>query len=136
MRSLVKYPQSLAIRTMSDEFHYKQALIVRLDIKIGRGKIAVQCAHAAVSAAEQARVAFHDWWKDWINEGQAKIALKVPNLNAILNLERQARAKRIPYYTVEDRGLTQIPPGTITCLGIGPAPSHILDVLTGDLALL
>ena len=121
---------------MSDKFDYKQALIVRLDLKIGRGKIAVQCAHAAVSAADQARVAFHDWWKGWINEGQAKIALKVPDLNAILDLERKARAKRLPYYVVEDRGLTQIPPGTITCLGIGPAPSHILDGLTGDLPLL
>lgn len=121
---------------MSDEFRYKQALIVRLDLKIGRGKVAVQCAHAAVSAAEQARVGFHDWWKDWINEGQAKIALKVPDLGAILDLERQAGAKRLPHYLVEDRGLTQVPPGTVTCLGIGPAPSHLLDVLTGDLSLL
>ena len=125
-----------AIRIMSGGFHCKQALIVRLDLKIGRGKIAVQCAHAAVSAAERARIKFPEWWKNWMDEGQAKIALKVPDLNAIFKLMREAQAKQLPYHMVEDRGLTQIPPGTVTCLGIGPAPSHLLDSLTGELALL
>ena len=121
---------------MSNGFHYKQALIMRLDLKIGRGKIAVQCAHAAVSAAEQARITFPEWWKSWIEEGQAKIALKVRDLDAILQLKREANSGRLPHYMVQDKGLTQIPPGTITCLGIGPAPSHLLDRLTGDLPLL
>jgi peptidyl-tRNA hydrolase, PTH2 family len=121
---------------MPESFGYKQALIVRLDLKIGRGKIAVQCAHAAVSAADEARARFPEWWKHWIDEGQAKIALKVQDLETILRLEREARVARLPHYLVEDRGLTQIPPGTITCLGIGPAPSHTLDRLTGDLPLL
>ena len=48
---------------MSQEFAYKQALIIRLDLKIGRGKIAVQCSHAAVSAAEEARIRFPQWWR-------------------------------------------------------------------------
>ncbi len=109
---------------------------MRLDLKIGRGKIAVQCAHAAVSAAEEARARFPEWWKRWIDEGQAKIAVKVPDLEAILRLEREAKAKRLPHHIVEDRGLTQVPPGTITCLGIGPAPSPLLDSLTGRLPLL
>jgi peptidyl-tRNA hydrolase, PTH2 family len=121
---------------MPADFAYKQALIVRLDLKIGRGKVAVQCAHAAVSASNEARAAFPDWWKHWIQEGQMKIALKVPDLEAIMNLKREAAAKGLPHYVVEDRGLTQVPPGTITCLGIGPAPSRLLDVLTGDLPLL
>jgi peptidyl-tRNA hydrolase, PTH2 family len=121
---------------MPEGFGYKQALIIRLDLKIGRGKIAVQCAHAAVSAADEARARFPEWWKHWMREGQAKIALKVPDLEGILTLEKQARANGLPYYVVEDRGLTQVPPGTITCLGIGPAPSHLLDCLTGELPLL
>jgi len=37
---------------------------------------------------------------------------------------------------VRDRGLTQVPPGTITCLGLGPAPADLLDSLTGNLTLL
>jgi peptidyl-tRNA hydrolase, PTH2 family len=121
---------------MPEGFVYKQALIVRLDLKMGRGKIAVQCAHAAVSSANEARARFPEWWKHWMDEGQAKVALKVPDLEAILRLEMEARAKRLPHYLVEDRGLTQVPLGTVTCLGIGPAPSHLLDSLTGDLSLL
>ncbi len=121
---------------MSREFEYKQALIIRLDIKIGRGKIAVQCAHAAVTAAEEARVKFPDWWRPWKQEGQAKIALKVPDLPTIMRLNGEAKARRLPHCIIEDRGLTQVPPGTVTCLGIGPAPAHLVDELTGDLALL
>lgn len=121
---------------MPESFGYKQALIIRLDLKIGRGKIAVQCAHAAVSAADEARTRFPEWWKHWVGEGQAKIALKVSDLESLLRLEMEARVKRLPHYLVKDKGLTQVPPGTVTCLGIGPAPSHLLDALTGDLALL
>ena len=121
---------------MSQEFKYKQALIIRLDLKIGRGKIAIQCSHAAVSAAEQARIRFPQWWKAWLEDGQRKIALKVPDLDALLNLENNARRNRLPFYLVRDRGLTQVPPDTITCVGIGPAPSNLVDNLTGDLALL
>jgi peptidyl-tRNA hydrolase, PTH2 family len=121
---------------MSQEFEYKQALIVRLDLKIGRGKIAVQCSHAAVSAAEEARIHFPQWWKAWLEEGQRKIALKVPHLEVLLRLENTARRNRLPVYLVRDRGLTQVPPDTVTCVGIGPAPSNLVDNLTGDLSLL
>ena len=121
---------------LSERFGYKQALIFRLDLKIGRGKIAVQCAHAAVGASEEARYKFPDWWKNWLEEGQRKIALKVPGLEEILKLQREASAKRLPVSLVKDMGLTQIPPGTVTCVGIGPAPSRLIDELTGDLPLL
>ena len=121
---------------MSQEFTHKQALIVRFDLKIGQGKIAVQCSHAAVSAAEEARIHFPQWWKAWLEEGQRKIALKVPDLKTLLHLEDAARRNRLPVYLVRDRGLTQVPPDTVTCVGIGPAPSNLVDNLTGDLSLL
>jgi len=132
----LKYCDNWDIWEMSQEFAYKQALIIRLDLKIGRGKIAVQCSHAAVSAAEEARIRFPQWWKGWLEDGQRKIALKVPDLDALLNLENVARRNRLPVYLVRDRGLTQVPPDTVTCVGIGPAPSNLVDNLTGDLALL
>jgi len=35
-----------------------------------------------------------------------------------------------------DRGLTEIDPGTITCIGIGPDEERVLDKITGNLKLL
>lgn len=121
---------------MTDEYRFKQALVVRLDLGMGRGKLAVQCSHAAVSAAEKARTDFPRWWESWIGEGQCKVALKVRKLEALMELERKARGMNLPFYRVTDRGLTQIPPGTLTCLGIGPAPTDTIDSLTGGLSLL
>jgi len=37
---------------------------------------------------------------------------------------------------VHDRGLTQVEPGTATCVGIGPAPADLVDKITGTLPLL
>jgi peptidyl-tRNA hydrolase, PTH2 family len=121
---------------MSDDFRFKQVLVIRSDLEMGRGKAAVQCAHAAVSAAEEARNHLHSWWKSWMEEGQLKVAVKVPDLDSVLDLERKGRSKGIPAHLVRDRGLTQVPPGTITCLGLGPAPADIVDSLTGNLTLL
>src|SRR5438309_12124281 len=121
---------------MSESFRFKQVLVVRLDLDMGRGKAAVQCAHAAVCAAEEARNHLHTWWKSWMEEGQLKVAVKVPDLDSVLDLERKGRSKGIPVHMVRYRWLTQVPAGTITCLGLGPAPADIVDSLTGKLALL
>jgi PTH2 family peptidyl-tRNA hydrolase len=123
------------LKSMS-EFHYKQVIVFRSDLKLSKGKIAAQSGHAAVSAAEEARKHHKVWWKAWISEGQCKIAVKVKSEKEILELEKQAKELALPYALIMDRGLTEVPPGTITCLGIGPAPSEIVDKLTGRLPLL
>ncbi len=118
------------------EFEYKQAIVIRTDIKMSKGKIAAQAGHAAVSAAEQARKRHNEWWKAWLEEGQCKIALKAESEEELLKLEKEAKASNMPYALIVDRGLTEIPPGTVTCLGIGPAPSALVDKVTGKLPLL
>ncbi|TMI41971.1 peptidyl-tRNA hydrolase [Candidatus Bathyarchaeota archaeon] len=115
---------------------YKQVLVVRSDLKMGKGKIAVQCSHAAVSASEEARKSSLDWWRIWMHEGQSKVAVKVSGLSPILDLERRSRENGLPFYVVRDMGLTQVEPGTVTCIGIGPGPVVRVDLLTGDLPLL
>jgi len=103
---------------------------------MGKGKIAAQAGHAAVSAAEEARKHWQKWWKAWLDEGQCKIAVKVNSEAELLSLEDMARAARLPRALVFDRGLTQLEPGTMTCLAIGPAPSYEVDKITGKLTLL
>jgi PTH2 family peptidyl-tRNA hydrolase len=118
------------------EFRYKQVIVFRSDLKLSKGKIASQAGHAAVSAAEEARKRHRVWWEAWIYEGQCKIAVKVKTEKELLELEKQAKQLALPNALIVDRGLTEIPPDTVTCLGIGPAPAENVDKLTGKLPLL
>jgi len=118
------------------EFKYKQVIVIRSDLKMGKGKIVAQAGHAVISAAEEARKHFQKWWKAWLDEGQCKIAVKVKNEEELLKLEKMAEKSELPRALISDRGLTQLQPGTITCLAIGPAPSREVDKITGKLALL
>jgi len=124
------------VALLTENFEIKQVLVVRTDLGMGRGKMAVQCSHAAVSSAELARTRFRDWYDKWMREGKAKIALKVKDEDQLLELEKRARSIPIPSYIVRDMGLTQVPTGTITCIGLGPAPVTTVDTLTGKLRLL
>ncbi len=118
------------------EFEYKQVIVFRTDVKMGKGKIAAQAGHAAVSAAEEARKRHRIWWEAWLFEGQRKIAVKVKDEKELLELDSAAKDLGLPTALIVDRGLTQVPEGTVTCLGIGPAPESLVDKLTGKLQLL
>ena len=115
---------------------FKQVLAVRSDLDMGRGKIAVQCSHGAVSAAEEARKHFTEWWRGWLEDGQTKVAVKVSGLDQIVDLGRRSGQEGLPHFIVRDMGLTQVEPGTITCISIGPGPAAKIDALTGNLPLL
>ena len=117
-------------------FRYKQVIVMRNDLKMRRGKIAAQAGHAAVSAAEEARKNCSGWWKAWITEGQCKIVVRAESEQGLLELEEKAKKSKLPSTLIIDRGLTEILPGTITCLAIGPAPSVQIDAVTGQLPLL
>jgi PTH2 family peptidyl-tRNA hydrolase len=111
-------------------------IVVRTDLKMSKGKVAAQAGHAAVSASEYARKNRPEWWSPWFSEGQCKIAVKAKSEAEIEEIERKARSAGLPVALIVDRGLTQIPPNTTTCLGIGPAPANKVDTITGKLSLL
>jgi len=117
------------------EFRYKQVIVLRADLKMSAGKAAAQAGHAAVSAAEKARAEHRDWWRRWMEEGQRKIVLKVSSEEDLLRIEREAKALNLPTALITDMGLTELKPGTKTSLGIGPAPSELVDRVTGKLPL-
>ncbi len=101
-----------------------------------KAKSPLKQAHAAISAAQDAYVHHKKWWDAWLFEGQKKVALKVATEKELCELEEAAEDLGLPHALIIDRGLTQIPEGSITCLGIGPAPSGMIDRLTGQLKLL
>lgn len=115
---------------------YKMVLVVRGELRLTAGKAAVQAAHAAVLLVERARSRDDRGLGAWLRQGQKKIALVVPTLAELETLERQARARGIPVAWVEDAGFTEVPAGTRTCLGLGPAPASEIDGVTGTLPLL
>jgi len=119
-----------------EEFKYKQVIAMRIDLEMGKGKLAVQVSHAAVSAAEETRKKYPKWLQAWLKEGQCKVAVKVKSLAELLELQKEATQMELPHSLITDRGLTQLPPDTVTCLGIGPAPSLKIDKITGKLPLL
>jgi PTH2 family peptidyl-tRNA hydrolase len=125
------------VKQLSQEkMDYKQVIAVRTDLQMGKGKIAAQVGHAAISAAEETRKQHREWWQAWLKEGQCKVIVKVSSLEQLLELQRQGIQLELPHSLVTDRGLTQLPPHTVTCLGIGPAPSRQVDKITGNLPLL
>ncbi|RLE65844.1 MAG: peptidyl-tRNA hydrolase [Thermoprotei archaeon] len=117
-------------------FYFKQSIVIRDDIKMSRGKIAAQAAHAAVTAAELARKNFPEWFKEWFNEGQKKVVLRASSEKELLELYEKAKEKKLPTAIIRDMGLTEIPPGTITAIAIGPAPEKLVDDITKHLPLL
>ncbi|RDE14188.1 MAG: aminoacyl-tRNA hydrolase [Candidatus Thorarchaeota archaeon] len=121
---------------ITGKFQYKQVIAVRTDLGMSRGKMAVQVAHGSLSASENARVAHQDIWQAWYREGQKKVAVKVASEEELLELRREAINHRLSHALIRDAGMTELPPGTITVLGIGPAKSEIMDKVTGDLKLL
>lgn len=123
----------------------KQAIIIRDDLKMGKGKIAAQASHASTKAAIEAKEGiiedktlsenFKAWFLAWDNDLYKKIVLKANSEKELTDLYLQAM-DHLPCFLVEDMGLTQIEPHTITALAIGPAPDEMVDTITKGLKLL
>ncbi len=117
----------------------KQVIIVRSDLRMSRGKLAVQVAHASVSCIleiiEKGGV-WREWLKEWVRSGQKKVVVKVDSKEELEDRYKRALELGIPASYIIDAGRTELEPGTPTCVGLGPAPSSIIDKVTGDLKLL
>ena len=113
----------------------KQVIVVRTDLDMGKGKIAAQVGHACVLGAEHVRKSNPDWFSEWWS-GQEKVVLKVMNLKELEQIKQDAIEFNLPWSEITDAGHTQIAPGTITCISVGPAPEEKIDRITGDLKLL
>ena len=115
---------------------YKMVFVVRAELRLTAGKAAAQVGHAAEMLVLAAQKRAPEVLENWLAAGQKKIVLTAPSLTDLEQLATQARARGIPVAWVQDAGLTEVAPGTKTCIGLGPGPSAQLDPVTGSLPLL
>jgi len=122
----------------------KLVLVVRTDLGMTKGKIAAQCSHATLACyktlfkaaqrapgSPEARLL-----RRWERGGQAKIAVQVRGHDDVMQLMGVARSLGVTAEVIADAGRTQIEPGSLTVLGVGPAPKSLVDKVTGHLKLL
>ena len=110
----------------------KQVIVVNEALRLPRGKLSAQVAHAAVEAF---LTAAPDAQRGWLQAGMPKVVLQGSSEDELTDLAQRAIAAGLPVALIRDAGRTVVAPGTITCLGIGPSEEERVDRVTGDLAL-
>ncbi len=111
---------------------FKQAIIVDDDLELSKGKMAAQVAHASLGAYRKASSNIQDKWE---RQGEKKVILALGE-NSLQDLLRKAERNKIPAHIVKDAGRTEIKPGTVTALGLGPEEDSKIDTITGSLKLI
>ncbi|KAL9226840.1 hypothetical protein vseg_002607 [Gypsophila vaccaria] len=114
----------------------KMVLVVRQDLKMGPGKIASQCAHAAMGMYAELIQSQRALLRQWEQCGQAKIVVTCKNLKEMNKLEQEAETIGLPTFVVADAGRTQVAAGSRTVLAIGPGRKTFVDSVTGKQRLL
>lgn len=111
----------------------KQAILVRTDLKMSKGKLATQACHASVESILKSDDLTIGLWR---KEGMKKIILKVKDLKELLEFKKKAAASNLVTALITDSGLTFFKKPTTTCLAIGPDNDEEIDLITKDLKLL
>ena len=119
----------------------KMTVVVRKDIVMSAGKIASQVAHACLQLATnldskanaENRKALVREWQEVSSE--KIVVLECHSMDAMQSLQSKAVKVGVPTAAIADAGRTEVEPGTITCMAVGPDYEDIIDGITGDLKL-
>lgn len=129
----------------------KQVIVFRRDLKVRKGKVAVQVAHAAMSfISDQIRnsvysvnydqfiytVKLTEEQHEWMKGLFTKICLVVNDEAELLEIHDKALKAGLTSYLIKDAGLTEfkgVP--TLTCIAIGPHESERIDAITKELEM-
>ena len=112
---------------------FKQVIVLRRDLKLSMGKSAAQAAHAAVEAFLTADKNVSAAWR---KKGAKKVVLGCNDASELKALHAKAKDLGLPHALISDAGLTEVPRGTFTALGIGPDEESKINKVTGSLPLL
>ena len=111
-------------------------LVTRADLKLSKGKLAAQCGHAVMECALRAKKESPRELDRYRREGARKIVCKATDEEALRKILAHAKSAGVIAYLVKDAGHTEIPPGTVTVVGLGPGPRGEIDKITGHLQLM
>lgn len=112
---------------------YKQVIAARKDLRLSPGKLAAQVAHASLEAYKRADEKLKQRWE---SSGSKKVVVKVGSLKELMEIYQQAKDYKLPCSLIKDAGRTELPAGTATAVGIGPAEEKNINKVTGRLKML
>jgi PTH2 family peptidyl-tRNA hydrolase len=95
----------------------KQVILMRTDLGMSVGKMCAQAAHAVIRPS-------------------APVVVLRASASQLISMMAKAYTAGLAAKEVIDAGLTEVPPGTRTCICIGPGEDKLIDKITGALPLL
>lgn len=118
----------------------KQVLVYRRDLKMRKGKIAAQCAHASMAVffrrgsgpPGHLALELDGPMAAWVRGRFTKVVLSVEGEDELLRVHEQARRAGLPAVLITDAGRTEfrgVP--TRTAVAVGPAERSEVDAITG-----
>jgi PTH2 family peptidyl-tRNA hydrolase len=113
----------------------KLVIVARKDLKLSAGKLAAQVGHAAVDCAMKAKRHQPEVYERWYGEGQKKVVVKAEGEKQLFEIKLAAERLGLTTALIADAGHTELAPGTITVLGVGPGRDIDVDKVTGGLPL-
>ncbi|KAI5347355.1 PREDICTED: peptidyl-tRNA hydrolase [Prunus dulcis] len=114
---------------------FKMVLVVRNDLKMGKGKIAAQCSHATLGLYKKLLHRAPKALNRWEMCAQPKVVVKIESEEDMLVLQEKAKSLKLPTHITIDAGRTQIAPNSMTVMAI-LGPVEVVDDVTGGLKLL
>lgn len=117
----------------------KQVIVIRKDLKVRKGKMIVQGAHASLMAYLSACGNRDSMMKvfEWLqNDKQTKICVGVETEAELLEIHSQAQKAGLPCSLVLDAAHTEFDKPTYTAVAIGPGNNDSIDAITKELKLL
>ena len=126
----------------------KQVIVLRKDLKMRKGKMVAQGAHASMKAiidrggikhpeSDVLIIEMIPEMKDWLVGIFTKVCVSVDSEEELLNIYEQAKEAGLICSLIQDAGLTEfggVP--TYTAVAVGPAEREDVDKITGHLKLL
>lgn len=131
-----KIKDQLEVEQLADILEdFKMILVVRNDLKMGKGKIAAQCSHATLGLYKKVLYRAPKALNRWEMSAQPKVVVKIESEEDMLALQERAKSLKLPTHITIDAGRTQIAPNSRTVMAI-LGPVEVVDEVTGGLKLL